>query len=370
KMLRKKNIVLNGKKADGNELIKATDEIQIFFSDETFDKFAGDDIGGNPNQNVTKNSGVENENSGDRLHLIKDNLLFEDENIIVVNKPENVLSQKAGRDDISLTEIANEYLREKNEISSGFKAGVCNRLDRNTSGIVVIGKSMKGLHLMNLYFKERWIDKYYLCLVCGNFSREFDNYNKGVENFDEDCGMQDIQLKSNAFEEKSKTVKSNNPEKYFLVSDGNFLKDTKHNTVKVNVSTKKVLSLDEMKTNNTNHDSIYIKTAFRPIEHVSFKGHDYTLLEVKLFTGKSHQIRAHLRALGYPVVGDSKYGMKSEYNFLKKEIKINSQFLHAYRLEFSSDEFVDEAYRGAGFKAELFKNRKDILRKLGFSGVD
>ncbi|MCR5624889.1 MAG: hypothetical protein K6G11_06540, partial [Lachnospiraceae bacterium] len=172
KMLRKKNIVLNGKKADGNELIKATDEIQIFFSDETFDKFAGDDIAGNHNQNVTKysgesnwnsnmNSGNNNENSeskigkntvdnkgnfrknsenkneksiikfnknsdgnygnfskysgnkneksekkfdknsgetiGDQLHLIKDNLLYEDENIIVVNKPENVLSQKAGR---------------------------------------------------------------------------------------------------------------------------------------------------------------------------------------------------------------------------------------------------------------------------------
>ena len=138
KMLRKKNIVLNGKKADGTEKLSAGDEIKLFFAEETLQKFTGETIKSDmPQFPVLKNLEI----------------LFEDEDILILNKPVGELSQKAEAKDVSMNEYALGYLQQSGAITEEslkvFKPSVCNRLDRNTSGILLCGKSLLGSRELN-----------------------------------------------------------------------------------------------------------------------------------------------------------------------------------------------------------------------------
>jgi len=125
KMLRKKNITLNGKRAEGREILSEGDTVSVFFSDETFEKFRG------------------------------------------VHKERRY--QKAKESDVTLVEYFLGYLQQKGEWREGgsFTPAVCNRLDRNTSGVVIAGKSLYGLQKMSELLKRRTIDKYYLTIVEG-----------------------------------------------------------------------------------------------------------------------------------------------------------------------------------------------------------
>ena len=153
KMLRKKNITLNGKKADGTEKLKCGDEIRLFLSDETYEKFAG------------------KVQPKEKFPMAKLNIVYEDSNVIFINKPAGMLSQKSVPSDVSLNEYLLGYLEKsgqwKQEESKAFRPSVCNRLDRNTSGMVICGKSMAGLQQMAALLKDRSLHKYYLCLVKG-----------------------------------------------------------------------------------------------------------------------------------------------------------------------------------------------------------
>ena len=158
KMLRKKNIKLNGKKADGSEKVAEGDEITLYLADDTIDGFR-------------KQSTAREENAKQpEKPQMKIEVVYEDSDILVLNKPVGVLSQKADRKDYSLVEWLGDYLGQ----TSGhtFRPGICNRLDRNTSGLVVAGKSVRGLQWMNELFRTRALEKYYLCLVHGALSVE------------------------------------------------------------------------------------------------------------------------------------------------------------------------------------------------------
>ncbi len=152
KMLRKKNITLNDKKADGKEKLSEGDSIKIFFSDETFEKFRG---GGR--QSLQQDMKKISQQFGEFP------LIYEDENIILADKPKGMLSQKAEAGDISLNEWLIEYLLNKGEISveslDTFTPSICNRLDRNTSGLVICGKTLIGLQEMNELIRERRLRK-------------------------------------------------------------------------------------------------------------------------------------------------------------------------------------------------------------------
>ena len=153
KMLRKKNITLNGKKADGSEKLKAGDEIRLFLSDETYEKFAG-------KQQTAK----------EQFPTAKLDILYEDSHVLLVNKPAGMLTQKAAYKDVSLNEYVLGYLSKSGQWSpeeKAFRPSVCNRLDRNTSGIVICGKSMIGLQRMAELLQDRSLHKYYLCLIHG-----------------------------------------------------------------------------------------------------------------------------------------------------------------------------------------------------------
>ena len=152
KMLRKKNITLNSAKAKGSEIVNPNDEIKIFLADQTIEKFT---------QKV------------DAKVLEKDfDIIYEDEYILVVNKPVGLLSQKARATDISLNEQIISYLLKSDYIEEQelqtFKPSISNRLDRNTSGLIIAGKTLASLQTLAEFFRRGDVDRYYLALVCGS----------------------------------------------------------------------------------------------------------------------------------------------------------------------------------------------------------
>ena len=176
KMLRKKNITLNGKRAEGKERLKAGDEIRLFLADETIDGFSG--MAGKTGKETTPQTG-----SGLKKKLpakLRPEILYEDKHVIFFNKPAGLLSQKAKPSDVSLVEYLTEHLLESGEATRSslrsFRPGICNRLDRNTSGLVAAGKSLRGLQELNELFRVRNLHKYYRTIAvnqpCTDLSAE------------------------------------------------------------------------------------------------------------------------------------------------------------------------------------------------------
>ena len=165
KMLRKKNITLNKKKAAGNEVVVSGDVINVFFSDETFDKFSAN----------TSDLQADFEALA-KLDLSGIEIVSETTDVLVASKPANMLSQKTVDTDISANERLIGYLINTNQLSfddfKTFKPSVCNRLDRNTTGLILMGKTLNGLQTLSSELKDRSINKYYRTIVSGQITRE------------------------------------------------------------------------------------------------------------------------------------------------------------------------------------------------------
>ena len=142
-------------KATGNEKLLKGDTIKLFLSDETFDKFAGS-------------------SQAARAYCELD-IVYEDPDIIIINKPAGMLSQPADDGEPSLVEYLTGYLLKKGDLTEEqlktFRPSVCNRLDRNTSGMVCAGKSLAGLQFLSRIFHDRILHKYYLCLTKGKIEK-------------------------------------------------------------------------------------------------------------------------------------------------------------------------------------------------------
>lgn len=259
KMLRKKNITRNEKKADGSEKLSEGDIIKLFLSEETIEKFLA----------VTDKI--------DTKGKVNLDVVYEDDNIIVVNKPAGMLSQKAKKDDVSLNEYMIEYLYNKKKVTDEslktFRPSVCNRLDRNTSGMVVAGCTLLGTQTLSKMLKDRTMDKYYYCVVEG------------------------------VMKDKKKI-------------SGYLKKDDKTNKVTID--------------KKGGPDTSYIETYYEPVRDNG----KLTLLKIKLITGKPHQIRAHLAWTNHPIAGDYKYGNSKINKYVKEKYGCTSQLLHAGEIKF------------------------------------
>ncbi len=303
KMLRKKNIVLNDKKAEGSEKTKCGDVVKLYLADDTIKTMRG--MGGE--QTVL---------AADEVKNISLDVLYQDKHVLLINKPQGILSQKSVPSDVSMVELVNAYLLENGYLKESdletFHPAVVNRLDRNTSGIICAGISLAGLQDLSELFRTRNMKKEYLCVV------------KGVM-------------------KKSEHLKG------YLIKD--------HRTNKVRVYREKPEG--EMGRNAER-----IETSFTPL---AFNEH-YTLLCVDLITGKSHQIRAHLASIGHPIVGDDKYGDARVNKSAKAAYGIKYQCLHAWRMTFPKLEGALAGLSEKQITAEPPQNFRKLMESLHSSG--
>ncbi len=263
KMLRKKNIKVNDVKIDGSYILQEKDTVKLFLSDETIDVFREE-------KEIKQTKSID--------------VVFEDENILVVNKPQGLLSQPSKpEDDDTMVDRIKYYLSKKPDYSfenaKGFTPAICNRLDTNTSGLIISGKNLPATQAINEAFKSRNVDKFYITVVKGNVTNS-------------------------------------------MTLTGYHVKNGGKNEVEIL----------KYKPKHSNYKEVITK--FEPI---SSNG-EYSLIKVQLITGASHQIRAHLLSVNHPVVGDRKYGDSEANEFFKRKFGISNQLLHAKTVRFNNVE--------------------------------
>ena len=262
KMLRKKNILLNGKKADGKEILQLGDTVQLYFSEESLGKL------------LQERESTEKEIWSKRWQSF---ILYEDKHCILFNKPVGLLSENDGSSSFSVNSLLLSYMRTKGELSKeqekSFRPGIANRLDRNTSGIIIFGKSLGGLQAFAKLLQSHDLEKKYYALVYGDFQK---------------TGLQE----------------------HFLEKDK---------------GQNKALESERGKR---------VKSAFEKLACVESSVGPLSLLSVQIFTGKTHQIRTQLSLLSHPIVGDDKYGDTRKNVKLRKTLPLSYQLLHAYSLRF------------------------------------
>ncbi|MBO7573418.1 MAG: RNA pseudouridine synthase [Bacilli bacterium] len=227
---------------------------------------------------------------------IKDIIVFEDENLLIINKPRGLLLQQDGdTSHLSLDVFVANYLNKT--------AMPVHRLDKDTSGLCVFAKNKKTADEMSKVFNDHsQIEKHYITLVAGNV---------------EEDGKIDAPLRK-SFEKKKMVV------------------------APIKSGAKPAI------------------TKYHPIE----KYKDYTLLDVQLLTGRTHQIRAHMSYIRHHVIGDIKYGDFKVNNIFKREFNFENQFLHAYKLKFLDINGPLKYLKNKEFSVDLPPELQEILKKL------
>lgn len=283
KTIRKKNVKINNVKAVASIMLKLGDEIKLFLSDETIDKFT------------------------DEIKIPKADkpiIHYEDDNILIAYKPENVLSQRnTDEKSNSINDMILYYLYKNGsydpEDSKGFKPSICNRLDRNTSGLIIFGKTLSALQGINKAFRQGEIERNYLAVVYGKVNFDGEKILRGHISKNHDTNISEI----------------------------------------------------------TENNGKEIETHVTPL-NVEMKEKDLSLVKIGLKTGRSHQIRIQLAEIGLPVAGDPKYGDKEINQRIKKTYNINHQLLCGYEIVFNNIENL-EYLQGKRFK--ILPDWYDIL---------
>lgn len=259
KMFRKKDIKVNGKKVNEKYILKNNDVVEMFLYEDKFKEFT-----------ATKN-----------IYNVKKTfkVLYEDNHVLIVYKPAGLLVHEDKNESVNtLTNQVLSYLADKNELDlsreNTFMPGPVHRLDRNTSGIVIFGKTLAALQGLNEMIKQRHcIEKSYLT-IC-----------------------------------KGKVDQKRNLKGYIVKLDDQ--------------AQVKLVSKDYP-------GALTMETIVKPVKY----NNDYSKVEVTLVTGRMHQIRVHLSSIDHPIIGDRKYGDFELNKFIKKEFGLNHQLLHAYKIRF------------------------------------
>lgn len=288
KLFRKKDVKINGHWADMKAIVNDGDEIKIYATNEQLASFR-------------KEKELEKED------LISEYLVYEDDNILVINKPRNLLVIKDETNQKSLTDMVLSYLYLKGEYDPhkdlAFTPGPAHRIDRNTSGLVIFGKNIKTLQYLYQVIKEKEvISKHYVALVKGSVEKD---------------GEVEAPLKKD------------------------------ESTNKVVVAAK-------------NDGGKEAKTTY----HVIKRYKEYSLLDLTLYTGRTHQIRVHMSYIGHPLVGDAKYGDYKVNHDFDKEYHFKNQFLHASEIHLGKLEAPLQYLSKKSFIAPLNNELSDIIKKI------
>ena len=288
KTFRKKDIKVNGKWVKQDYILKENDNLKVYLIDEIFE------------------SSKEEKNV---LEIPSDlNIIYEDENILIVNKEKGILIHGDKNENIyTLSNKVISYLYKKEEYNpkvDTFVPSPVHRLDRNTSGVCIFAKNMLTSQLLMDEFKDKKnLEKHYIALVFGK------SLSKGEIN---------APLK----------------------------KDSNNNLVKVDFTSKDAKSALTLYTKLDGND-------------------EYSLLDVNLITGRTHQIRVHLSYKNLPLVGDEKYGDFNKNKIFESKFKYKKQFLHAYSLEFKEMKGHLKYLSNRKFIAKLNNEETKILEILG-----
>ena len=259
KYIRIKRIKVNGKRAEKEQILNVGDTVELYINDEFFGAVPEDE----PFMRIEP----------------KLNIVYEDENILLVDKPAGLICHEdEGESFNTLINHILAYLykkgeyRPKSELS--FVPALCNRIDRNTGGIVIAAKNAEALRIMNEKIKSRELEKYYMCMVHGR--------------------MEKMQGRLTGW--------------LFKDSDKN----------RVYISDKRQQGTREIVTE-------YKVTAE--------KG-ERSMIEIRLITGRTHQILAHMAHIGHPLVGDGKYGKNPKNGEIHEKGEYKYQALYSYKLKF------------------------------------
>lgn len=298
KFIRKKRIKVNGKRAEEKQMLSVGDTVQMYIPDEFFEKKVKD--------------------SSDEFSRVKPSVtvIYEDENIILCDKRPGVLTHTGDgnekRAEVSERETLifniKAYLCQKGEYDpdseNSFSPALCNRIDRNTGGIVIAAKNAEALREMNALIKDGGVHKKYLCAVHGFPAKKED------------------------------------------ILRGWLFKNSKTKTVRV--------------TDNRTVGAKEIVTGYKVLSEN--KKLSLSLLEVTLYTGRTHQIRAHLASVGHPLLGEGKYARNKE----DRAMGYSHQALYSYKVAFVSEDGFFAYLNGKEFTAD----RKNIsFLKLFDRGV-
>ena len=260
KYIRTKKIKVNRARTEQKYVLQEGDIVQLFIKDEFFDS-------------------PEKDNSALASITPKLTIVYEDENIILCNKRPGVLVHEddEGKDNTLIMHIK-AYLYQKGEYDpeneQSFAPALCNRIDRNTGGIVIGAKNAEALRVMNEKIKNDEISKFYYCVVHGKMPKKADTLT------------------------------------------GFLLKDSNKNQVRI---------FDKQVKGSKN-----IITKYKVVSEKN----GMSLLEIELVTGRTHQIRAHMSYIGHPLLGDGKYGINKD----DRAKGYKYQALYAYRLRFDFDD--------------------------------
>ena len=277
KSIRLKKIKINRKRAEASTILCEGDTIQCFLADSFFQK-----------------DNKENEQLSKIIPRLS--IVYEDENIMLLNKRPGVSvhEDEHGSNGTLITHVI-AYLYQNGEYDpdseQSFTPALCNRIDRNTGGIVIAAKNAEALRIMNEKIKNREIDKFYLAAIHGI------------------------------------------PPKTQDTLTGYLLKDEKNNIVKV---------YDK----NPPKAAKNIITKYKVIANAK----DSTLIEVELLTGRTHQIRAHMAFIGHPLIGDGKYGINK--NERAKGYKYQALYSYRLRFNFTGEPCMLDYLNGKEFKID------------------
>ena len=287
KTFRKKDIKINGKPVKENYILKDGDLLRIYISDSQIEEF------NKPKDIKTIKSSI--------------NVIYEDENILIVLKPKGILTHGDEREKrLTLSNQVLSYLYNKGEFKNdgyGFIPSPCHRLDRNTSGLVIFAKNVISSQIIMEKLKtHEEIQKEYILLVKGKT---------------EQSGIIDVPLK----------------------------KDEVKGTVKV----------ASLKDGGKSAKTIYKRLKFTE---------EYSLVEANLVSGRTHQLRVHFSYIKHPILGDSKYGDFELNRKFKNQFNYENQFLHAYKLIFNIKTGHLAYLNGREFIGPLPKKESDIIKKI------